>query len=189
MISLVKHGWGQWSADKMSPTCMLAVIFRIYVRVPWCQSHVADISIFLVGEAVGVNPSAPHNRLSLSLSGESRHLWDFSITFYSQHGLSPFLLSTWIPLWESIRPTTILLSPPGGGCCLPREHRNRLSWSWISYGTCLPFSSIIIHWLRRHLYLFYRHISNICPVWNVPIVRTRAFLCDELLHHVSEGCD
>lgn len=143
---------------------MLPVIFRRYVKAPRCQSRVADISIFLVGEAVGVNPSAPHNRLSLSLSGESRHLGDFSITFYSQHGLSPFLLSTGIPLWESIRPTNILLSPPRGGYCLPWGRGNGLSWSWLSYGTCLPFSSIIIHWPRRHLYLFYRHISNICPV-------------------------
>lgn len=39
-----------------------------------------------------------------------------------------------------------------------------------------PF--IIIHGLRWHwwcLYHFYRHISNICPLWNVSIVKTWHF--------------
>lgn len=75
---------------KKSTPCMLVVFFRVYVKSQWCQSHVGDMSIFLEGQAVSVNPPAPIEDASLCLEIRS-HLGGFSNTLYSQHGLSLFL--------------------------------------------------------------------------------------------------
>lgn len=75
-------------------------------------------------------------------------------------------------------------SPCGGASAQPTSSCHRAEdaasvpgdpdWSRISYGNVPPPSSIVIHglrWHRRRLYHFYRHISNICPLWNVSIVK------------------
>lgn len=75
--------------DEKSSARMLVVISRPNVKSERCQSHTGDISIFLEGQAVTVNPPVP--RWTLSLSGQSPVLREASNTLYSQHGLPPFL--------------------------------------------------------------------------------------------------
>lgn len=118
----------------MHAGCYLKAICQVTMVSKSCWWHIHLPG----GRSSQCESLCTHNTL-LSLSGASPHLRDFSNTWYSQHGLSLFLLSTWIPLWGTIHPANILLSPPQGCCSLPGERESSGSWSWISYGMCHPF--------------------------------------------------
>lgn len=83
----------------------------------------------------------------------------------SLHGLSLFLYSTWIPLWGSISPTRLPLSPHSGDASLLLGAQDQSPLEMDKLWNMPSPPSIIIHELRRQwqqLYLFYWHISNIC---------------------------
>lgn len=146
--------------------CILAVIFSLYVKSQLCRSHVGDISIFPVGKPDNMNPPAPTIDSSLCLESFPT-TGIFLIHCIPNMDCHCFLKAHESPCGgASPRPafafhhTLRMLLTPWGAWDLPPRELDKL---WNVPSTSL----IIIHGLRWHwlgLYLFYWHVSNICPL-------------------------